>query len=144
MVQTSELETGSRRGEFKKVMRGLDMTLFTVCAILVIDQLAASASIGPQAVFWWIFTMIFFFIPYGLITAELGSTYADEGGIYKWVKRAYGARWGGRTAWLWWINVALWQPSVFILFAGIYASLFMPEMSLWMKIAVAIVLTWIT
>ena len=25
---------------YKKVMRGLDLTLFTVCAILVIDQLA--------------------------------------------------------------------------------------------------------
>jgi hypothetical protein len=30
---------------FKKVMRGLDMTLFTVCAILVIDTLAPSAAL---------------------------------------------------------------------------------------------------
>lgn len=133
----------SPRG-YKKVMRGLDLTLFTVCAILVIDQLAASAAIGPQSVFWWIFTMVFFFIPYGLITAELGSAYPDQGGIYAWVRRAFGARWGGRTAWLWWINVALWQPSVFILFAGIFAALFMPELELWPQIAIAVALTWIT
>ena len=130
-------------GGFKKVMRGLDMTLFTVCAILVIDQLAASAAIGAQSVFWWIFTMILFFIPYGLITAELGSTYPDEGGIYAWVRRAFGPRWGGRTAWLWWINVALWQPSVFILFAGIFATLFIPDLPLWWQIAIAVLLTWI-
>ncbi len=129
---------------YKKVMRGLDLTLFTVCAILVIDQLAASAAIGPQAVFWWIFTMIFFFVPYGLITAELGSTYPDQGGIYAWVRRAFGPRWGGRTAWLWWINVALWQPSVFILFAGIFAALFMPDLGLWTQIAIAVALTWLT
>ncbi|ABS62764.1 amino acid permease-associated region [Parvibaculum lavamentivorans DS-1] len=129
---------------YKKVMRSLDLTLFTVCAILVIDQLAASAAIGPQAVFWWIFTMIFFFLPYGLITAELGSTYPDQGGIYAWVRRAFGPRWGGRTAWLWWINVALWQPSVFILFAGIFAALFMPDLGLWTQIAIAIALTWLT
>lgn len=133
----------SPRG-YKKVMRSLDLTLFTVCAILVIDQLAASAAIGPQSVFWWIFTMVFFFIPYGLITAELGSAYPDQGGIYAWVRRAFGARWGGRTAWLWWINVALWQPSVFILFAGIFAALFMPELELWPQIAIAVALTWIT
>ena len=134
----------SAAGGYKKVLRGMDLTLFTVCAILVIDQLAASAAIGPQAVFWWIFTMIFFFVPYGLITAELGSAYPDQGGIYAWVRRAYGARWGGRTAWLWWINVALWQPSVFILFAGIFAALFMPDLGLWTQIAIAVALTWLT
>ncbi|HEX7776764.1 MAG TPA: APC family permease [Parvibaculum sp.] len=144
MTDIVQMQTGSRGAGFRKVMRGLDMTLFTVCAILVIDQLAASAAIGPQAVFWWIFTMIFFFVPYGLITAELGSTYPDEGGIYAWVKRAFGPRWGGRTAWLWWINVALWQPSVFIIFAGILSALFFPDMSLWTKIAIAVVLTWAT
>ncbi|MDR3499157.1 MAG: APC family permease [Parvibaculum sp.] len=143
MADVVQLQAGST-GAFKKVMRGLDMTLFTVCAILVIDQLAASAAIGPQAVFWWIFTMVFFFVPYGLITAELGSSYPDEGGIYAWVKRAFGPRWGGRTAWLWWINVALWQPSVFIIFAGILSALFFPSMTLWMKIGIAIALTWAT
>lgn len=41
---------------FKKVMRGLDMTLFTVCAILVIDTLAPSAAIGPSSISWWLIT----------------------------------------------------------------------------------------
>lgn len=142
MADTNASATGQRG--YKKVLRGLDLTLFTVCAILVIDQLAASAAIGPQAVFWWIFTMVLFFIPYGLITAELGSAYPDQGGIYAWVRRAFGPHWGGRTAWLWWINVALWQPSVFILFAGIFAALFMPDLGLWPQIAIAVALTWIT
>lgn len=143
MVNTATSET-IRAGGFQKVLRRFDMTLFTVCAILVIDQLPASAAIGAQSIFWWVFTLVFFFVPYGLITAELGSTYPDEGGIYAWVKRAFGPAWGGRAAWLWWINVALWQPSVFILFAGIAATLFFPEMGLWTKIAIAIGLTWLT
>ncbi|MFZ3034167.1 MAG: APC family permease [Parvibaculum sp.] len=139
----SSMPVKSSKG-FKRVLKSLDMTLFTVCAILVIDQLAASASIGAQSIFWWIFTLVFFFIPYGLITAELGSTYPDQGGIYSWVQRAFGGRWGGRTAWLWWINVALWQPSVYIIFTGIFAQLFMPDLGLWPQIGIAIVLTWIT
>ncbi|MEP5367031.1 APC family permease, partial [Parvibaculum sp.] len=142
MADTTAGAPGQRG--YKKVLKGLDLTLFTVCAILVIDQLAASAAIGPQSVFWWIFTMVLFFIPYGLITAELGSAYPDQGGIYAWVRRAFGPRWGGRTAWLWWINVALWQPSVFILFAGIFAALFMPDLPLWSQIVIAIALTWLT
>jgi glutamate:GABA antiporter len=129
---------------FRKVLHGLDLTLFTVCAILIVDQLAASAAIGVQSVFWWVFTLILFFIPYGLITAELGSTYPQEGGIYAWVRRAFGTRWAGRTAWLWWVNVAFWMPSVYILFAGILAELIAPDMSLTTKIGITLALTWIT
>lgn len=129
---------------FPRVLRRFDATLFTVCAILVIDQLAAAASIGTSSIFWWVFTLFLFFIPYALISAELGAAYPEEGGIYAWVRRAYGPRWGARTSWLYWINVALWMPSVYVLFAGMFAQMFAPEMSLWAKIGIGIVLTWVT
>lgn len=129
---------------FRKVLHRLDMTLFTVCAILIVDQLAASAAIGVQSIFWWLLTLALFFIPYGLITAELGSAYPQEGGIYAWVRRAFGRRWAGRTAWLWWVNVAFWMPSVYILFAGVLAELVAPGMSLPVKILVTLALTWLT
>ncbi|WP_430385434.1 APC family permease [Blastomonas fulva] len=134
----------ARPPRFTRVLRGFDMTLFTVCAILVIDQLAASASIGVQSIFWWVFTLVLFFIPYGLITSELGSSLPQEGGIYAWVRRAFGPYWAGRTAWLWWVNVAFWMPSVYILFAGILAQLVFPEMSLPSKMAIAFGLIWLT
>jgi glutamate:GABA antiporter len=134
----------SEKPRFTKVLRSLDMTLFTVCAILVIDQLAASASIGVQSIFWWIFTLVLFFIPYGLITSEMGSSLPQEGGIYAWVRRAFGPLWAGRTAWLWWVNVAFWMPSVYILFAGILAQLIFPDMSLLIKMAITFGLIWLT
>lgn len=139
-----ETPTAARAPRFRKVLHGLDMALFTVCAILVVDQLAASAAIGVQSIFWWVLTLVLFFIPYGLITAELGSAYPQEGGIYAWVRRAFGPRWAGRTAWLWWVNVAFWMPSVYILFAGVLAELVAPDMSLWTKILITLGLTWLT
>jgi len=129
---------------FKKVLRSLDMTLFTVCAILVMDTLAPSAAIGPSSISWWLITLVLFFIPYGLITAELGTTYPEQGGLYIWVKKAFGEKWAARTTWLYWINVALWMPSVYILFAGMLAQLFFPEMGLWWQILIGIIMTWIT
>lgn len=132
------------RPRFNKVLRGFDMTLFTVCAILVIDQLSASAAIGVQSIFWWVFTLVLFFIPYGLITSEMGSSLPQEGGIYCWVRRAFGPLWAGRTAWLWWVNVAFWMPSVYILFAGMLAQLIFPDMSLLTKMAITLVLIWLT
>jgi glutamate:GABA antiporter len=129
---------------FKRVLRRMDMLLFTVCAVLIIDQLAASASIGTSAIFWWIFTLICFFIPYGMITAELASKYPEQGGIYAWVKHAFGRRWGARTSWLYWVNVALWMPSVYLLFSGMLAQILGIKIDLWTQIVLATALTWIT
>lgn len=142
-METAISETKKSEG-FKKAFRGIDMTLFTVAAILVIDTLAPSAAIGPSSISWWIITLVLFFIPYGLITAELGTTYPEQGGLYVWVRNAFGQRWAARTTWLYWINVALWMPSVYVLFAGMFAQLFMPDLSLWGQIAIGILMTWVT
>ncbi|MFZ6019563.1 MAG: APC family permease [Chloroflexota bacterium] len=138
------ITTDKKSNGFKKAFRGIDMTLFTVAAILVIDTLAPSAAIGPSSISWWIITLVLFFIPYGLITAELGTTYPEQGGLYVWVRNAFGERWAARTTWLYWINVALWMPSVYVLFAGMFAQLFIPDLSLWGQILIGILMTWVT
>jgi amino acid transporter len=138
------MTTETKSKGFKKVLRVLDMTLFSICAIIVLDTLGASASIGASTIIWYLIILVLFFIPYGLITAELGSTYPEQGGIYVWVKRAFGEKWAARTTWYYWINVALWMPSVYVLFAGMFAQLFFPELSLLWIIVIGIVMTWIT
>ncbi|MEM3538070.1 MAG: amino acid permease, partial [Candidatus Korarchaeum sp.] len=97
---------------FRRVLRYWDLFLFNVCAIVVLDTVASSAAIGMQTFFWWFLTLFLFFIPYGLITAELGSAWPSEGGIYVWVKEAFGEKWAVMTSWLYWVNVAIWMPSV--------------------------------
>lgn len=132
------------RPRFARVMGLLDVTLFTVCAILVIDTLAASAAIGASALTWWVITFGLFFIPYGLITAELGAAYPGEGGIQTWIRRAFGDRWAARTTWYYWVNVALWMPSGYILLAGLVAQITGVEMGLWSKILIGVGATWLT
>ena len=120
-----------------------DMTLFTVSAILLLDTLAASASIGVSSITWWVLLGILFFIPYGLISAELGTTYPEQGGIYAWVRDAFGARWGTRVTWLYWLNTAIWNGAILVLFAGVFSQIFMPDLSLGAKLAIAIALNWL-
>ncbi|MCR4428199.1 MAG: APC family permease [Caldiserica bacterium] len=131
-------------GKFKRVLNYWDLFFFTVCAILVMDTVAASAGIGNQSYFWWILTLFLFFIPYGLITAELGSAWPSQGGIYIWVKEAFGEGWATMTSWLYWINVAFWMPSVYMLFSGTLATLFFPDLSTWGQVAIALGMTWVT
>ncbi len=120
-----------------------DMTLFTVSAILLLDTLAASASIGVSSITWWVILGVVFFVPYGLISAELGTTYPEQGGIYAWVRDSFGTRWGTRVTWLYWLNNVLWQASIFVLFTGVLAQMFFPDLGLNAKLAIAVVMTWI-
>jgi len=127
----------------KKTLRQRDMVLFTVSAILLLDTLTAAASVGAPSVFWWLFLGIVFFVPFALICAEMGCAYPEQGGIYAWIRDAFGGRWASRATWCYWVNTAVWIPAIFILFAGVFKQMFFPEMSLGWQIAIGVALTWL-
>ena len=51
---------------------------------------------------------VFFLFPYALLMAELGTTFAQEGGPYEWMKMAWGSFWGGVGSVLYWVTNPLW------------------------------------
>ncbi|HEX5786642.1 MAG TPA: amino acid permease, partial [Woeseiaceae bacterium] len=65
-----------------KTMQLRDLTLITVSAILLLETLSSTAAIGTSSLFWWVFLGLSFFLPYGLMNAEMGTTYPQQGGIY--------------------------------------------------------------
>ena len=113
----------------KKKFRLVDAILATVCITLVAESVAPTAAIGNSQYFWWIFLIIGFCLPYGMITAELGSTYQTEGGMYDWVKKAFGPKWAGRVAWNYWINFPLWISSLAVAVTDVLAGIFDIELS---------------
>ena len=127
-----------------KTLRQRDMVLFTVSAILLPDTLAAAASSGASSISWWLILAVFFLLPFGLISAELGCSYPEQGGIYAWVRDAFGGRWATRITWCYWINVCLWLPAIFILCAGIFNQVFNLDVSLGTQIGLAVALVWLT
>ena len=132
----------------------MDLILFSVSAILTVDTLASAASMGVSWFTWWAITMALFFVPYGLMMAELGAAWPAEGGLYVWVREAMGPRWGSLAAWFYWINMTYWTASVYMVFAGTFHSIFLrgslpPVLgegagATWLQAAMAIVLTWLT
>ncbi|MBP7231414.1 MAG: amino acid permease [Syntrophaceae bacterium] len=129
--------------ERKKVLRFQDLVLFTFCAIFGLEAIAASAAIGPSAIFWWLLCLAGYFIPSGLIAAELGSTYPEQGGLYVWIKKALGPRWAARGIWYYWISLPVWLPAIYIAIADIFGHIFFPAITLWQQIAISIVMIWI-
>lgn len=114
----------------KPKFRLFSAVLATVCIILVIESVAPTASIGNSQYLWWILMLIGFFVPYALITAELGTQYPSEGGMYTWVKKAFGKKWASRVAWFYWVNFPLWIASLADLATVLLAGMFGFEITL--------------
>lgn len=127
----------------KKEFRLFDAILAAVCVVLVVESAAPAAAIGNAQYFWWVVLLIGFFLPYALISAELGTTYEDEGGIYDWVKRAYGNKWGSRVAWYYYINFPLWVGSLAVLFTDVLAQITGWEIPSFMLLLIQLVYIWI-
>lgn len=100
--------TIEEKRKLRKELRLFDMVFFTAAGIIGIDTLGAVSSNGGQAFTWIIISAITFLIPYGLLTAELGSTFTQEGGVYEWCKLAGGRLFASLAAMLYWISNPLW------------------------------------
>lgn len=127
----------------KKKFRLFDAVLMAVVVILVVESAAPAAAIGSSQFFWWGLVLVFFFLPYGLISAELGTSYDGEGGLYDWVTKAFGHKWGARAAWFYWINFPLWMASLAVLFTEVLAQIFKLELSVPVVLALELAFIWI-
>ena len=100
----------------KKKFNFMSVLLSVICVVFVAEAAAPVAAIGNSQFFWWIFMIVLFLIPYGLISSELGTTYQGEGGLYDWINKAYpGTRWGARASWWYWLNFPLWMASLAVM-----------------------------
>ena len=127
----------------KKKFRLFDAILGTVCLTLVCESVMPTAAIGNTQYFWWILLLLGFCVPYGMITAELGTTYPSEGGMYDWVKRAFGPKWAGRVAWNYWVNFPLWISSLAVAVTNIFAGMFDIELSIWTLLLMQLGYVWL-
>ncbi|MFD2385961.1 APC family permease [Enterococcus rivorum] len=129
--------------ERKEKFRLFDAVLMAVVVILVVESAAPAAAVGSSQFFWWGILLVLFFLPYGLISAELGTTYTGDGGIYDWVKMAFGRRWGARVAWFYWINFPIWMASLAVLFTEVMVQIFNLTVSTPVLVGIQLLFIWI-
>lgn len=98
-------------------------------AIDSIRNLPATALFGPSLIFFFIFSAIVFLIPTALVSAELSSKFPQEGGVYDWVRLAFGEHMAFFAIWLQWINTMVWYPTILSFIAGTAAILINPSLS---------------
>ncbi|MFP1625212.1 amino acid permease [Streptomyces sp. 5K101] len=81
---------GEQRSRLRKELRRFDVLLFLICTLVGLDTIGSVAAQGPQGLTWMAILAVFFFLPYGLLVAELGSAFLVQGGPYVWTRLAFG------------------------------------------------------
>ena len=108
----------------------LALVLLITGAIDSVRNLPTTALFGSSLIFFFIFSAIIFLIPVALVSAELSSTLPEEeGGVYSWVRHAFGDNMAFFTIWLQWINTLVWYPTMLSFIAGTLAYLINPELA---------------
>ena len=107
------------------------LSMMTVAAVVSLRGLPLMAKEGLSMIFYILFAAVMFLIPASLVAAELGGAFGQKGGgVYTWIKEAFGSRWGFTAIWLQWIQNVVWYPTVLAFAASALAYLFMdPELA---------------
>ncbi len=105
------------------------LVMINVIAIDSVRNLPANAANGYALVLLYAIATLLFLIPCILVTAELATHYPKTGGIYVWMREAFGLKWGFLAIWLQWVYNVFWYPTILSFLATNIAYLIHPAWS---------------
>lgn len=111
----------------QRVLSVFSLVMINVIAVDSLRTLPLTAKLGLSLVSYYSIAAIMFFVPVALVAAELATAFPETGGIYVWVREAFGRRAGFITIWLQWIYNIVWYPTILAFIAATLAYLFAPE-----------------
>jgi amino acid transporter len=133
----------TERRKLRQCVGRMDTMVLMLCALVGLDTLGAVSSDGAQAMTWLVVLAIAFFVPYALLTAELGAAFPQEGGPYVWAKLAFGRRVAAVTTVLYWISNPIWLGGSLCITAVATVSAFITPLHGAEEYAFALAFIWI-
>lgn len=105
------------------------LAMITLAIIVTLRGLPFLAKYGLSSVFFYLFSAIFFLLPVSMIAAELATAWPEKGGVFLWVSKAFGDRWGFMATFLQWIPIVIWYPTALSFIAAAISYLFDPSLA---------------
>jgi glutamate:GABA antiporter len=110
------------------------LSLFTLAMINVatigsVKNWPLISEYGFSSIFFFMLAGILFFIPVALVSAELATGWPKRGGVFVWVKEAFGHRTGFLAIWLLWIQNVVWYPTILSFIASTLAYTYDPALA---------------
>jgi putative glutamate/gamma-aminobutyrate antiporter len=116
--------------QVKKTVLGVfSLAMINVAIICSLRGLPMMAVYGPSIIFFLLVAVIVFLIPVSFVSAELATGWPKQGGIYAWVKQAFGEKWGFITICLQWLQNLVFYPTALAATAAVIAYLINPDLA---------------
>ena len=96
----------------KRTLSVFALAMITTGIITSIHGAPSMAEYGFSLIFIYLAVAVVFLLPSALISAELATGWPEDGGVYVWVKTAFGERLGFVAVWQQWIENVIWFPSI--------------------------------
>ena len=113
----------------KKVLGLFALAMINVAAVLSIRNFPSMAIYGWSCIGWYVIGAILFLIPISLAGAELATGWPEGGGVYAWVKQAFGEKGGFTALFCEWSNNLVWFPTVLSFIASTLAFALTPSLA---------------
>lgn len=121
-------ENSNKKGSIIKVLSTFSLVMITVGSVDSIRNLPTIALFGSSLIFFFVLASVFFLIPSSLITAELAAAWPESGGVYTWVKYAFGKHMGFLAIWFQWVSTIIWYPTILSFAAATVGYLIAPDL----------------
>jgi glutamate:GABA antiporter len=105
----------------------IGLALVLISAMDSIRNLPTTATFGLSAIFFYGIAVVTYLVPVALCSAELATTVG--GGMYRWVREAFGSRTGLLAVWCDWSENIVWFPTVLVFLATTAAYVINPDLS---------------
>ena len=75
-----------------RVLGVSSLALISLAAVLTLRSLPSIAEDGWSSIAYYLLGALLFFVPLALVAAELATGWPRAGGLYAWVREAFGER----------------------------------------------------
>lgn len=124
-----------------RVLGIFTLAMITAGSVDSIRNLPATALFGSSLIFFFLMAALLFLLPTAIVSSELASSCAEDGGIYTWVKHAFGPKAGFIAVWFQWIENVFWYPTILSFVAATVGYLISPTMATNKFFLIAVILT---
>ena len=120
------------------------LAMMSTAVVVGLEGLPEVGSFGLPLVIYYAFFTVCFFLPVGLVAAELGVGWPHDGGVYRWIREALGERWAFLGIWCQWVQILVWYPTVLAVCAVSLSYAIDPGMHDvgWFKVVVSLGIFW--
>ncbi|MBS0607090.1 MAG: amino acid permease [Parachlamydiales bacterium] len=105
------------------------LAMINVAAVSSVRNWPTIAEYGFASLFFFAVAALLFFIPVSMVSAELATGWPKTGGVFAWVKEAFGHRTGFLAVWLLWAENVIYYPALLSFIAGTIAYIINPALA---------------